>query len=585
MSGELEHWSVEAAKHYLQTVVVVDDEVAIEPPEGSDNAPAGDEALDDVDPYSVEAEGDAGLASEQREVPPVEPRNERRSKSGADLDGAVLSEAFAATGLVCGYVRPNTSEQRNALVEGSYDRLFMRSDVLVLDWTLNGDAGQTTSRLVSRLVRTEPGKLGRLRLICIYTNDPDLYGVRDVLHHELRNAGHDLDVPDNGDGLGLIARDFRISIFGKPGVSRPSIPGISAIPEAELPERIVREFARASHGILPGFALKSLSLLRDNAPTLLQRFRSDLDPAFVSHDLLTGEGKRFAIQLIAREIQSLLESAGAGDMISRERIESWAKVRLADVSFSPQVQKKANYKHVPADSVLELLAQDRADISTLRDDRGGKLGVSNMATVASLFTSVDEARASEEELGRLSCFARDLHSGYSFELEPTLQLGTILVRGDKATVGESASELLDELEHGSGKLEFLLCLQPLCDSERLELDKPRGFPMIPLVEAQMGKEFHFLALDHHKKKRVLAGAAKPHEMIMVPFWRTGEERVVRAVRKDGIPRFTSENGEEFLWIGELRPEHALRVSHELGRLISRVGLDESEWLRNDGLNR
>ncbi|MFI8193191.1 response regulator receiver domain [Streptomyces sp. NPDC085946] len=565
-------------------MVVVDDQVAIEPAEGSDNGPAPEDVVEDFDPLSVEPEPEGGLAGKQSSTEIH--RAEERSAGNEDLDGAVLSEAFAGYGLVCGYVRPKNGDQRNALVEGSYDRLFMRSDVLVLDWTLNGDTGQTTSQLVSRLVHTKQGKLGRLRLICIYTNDPDLYGVRDTLQRKLKDEGHELEVSENGDGLGIVARDFRISVLGKSGVSRPAIPGFSAVSEAELPERIVREFAQASHGILPGFALKSLSLLRDNAPTLLQRFQSDLDPAFVSHDLLTGEGRRFAIQLIAREIQSLLESTGAGDMISRKRIESWAKDRLASGEFVPQVQgKKRALKDVSPDSVLELLAQEKVKIDTLRDSRGGQLGVSKMATVASLFTTADRARASEEELGRLSCFARDLHSGYTFEREPTLQLGTILIRDAGTSVGELAPDPLRESEQDESKREFLLCLQPLCDSERLESDERRGFPMIPLSEVELGKEFHFLALDHCKEKRALAGTAKPHEMIIIPFRPTGSEGVVRAVKRDDIPRFTSDDGEEFLWIGELRPEHALRVSHELGRLISRVGLDESEWLRNDGLNR
>ncbi|MGW0572433.1 response regulator receiver domain [Streptomyces tauricus] len=583
MSTELERWSVEAATHYLQTVVVVDDQLAIELPATLENSPAVGEVVDDIDPLAVEPEFKGAPLSTQ--APPAILTESEPPRSGADLDGATLSEAFASYGLVCGYVRPESAEQRNDLVQGKYDRLFLRADVLVLDWTLNGDTGQTTSQLVARLVKTEKGKLGRLRLICIYTNDPDLYGVRDALQRVLEEEGHELETPENGDGIGLVARDFRISVLGKPEVSRPSIPGVSSVPEAELPERIVREFAQASHGILPGFALKSLSLLRDNAPTLLQRFRNDLDPAFVSHDLLTGEGKRFAIQLIAREIQSLLESAGVSDMVSRERIESWAKLRLANPSLIPQIQgKKSTLKDVSPESVMEVLAQEPIQISNLLDTRGGKLGVSSMATVASLFTSADQAQASEQELGRLSCFSRDLHSGYSFEQEPTLQLGTILARNASGTV-DSDSDLLDKLKSAKSKEAFLLCLQPLCDSEHLEIDKPRGFPMIPLSEVQLGDDFHFLALDHLKQKRHLAGTAKPYEMIMVPFWRTGEERVVRAIRKDGIPRFTSDAGEEFLWIGELRPEHALRVSHEMGRLISRVGLDESEWLRKRGLNR
>jgi hypothetical protein len=578
VTEQLEHWSVDVAMDYLQTVVVVDDQVEIDL-YGSSNAPTGDDILSDVDELSVVAEVD--VAPEAHPVPATTPAQLGNRGSGG-LDGAALSDAFARYGLVCGYVRPTTSEQREELVQGTFDRLFIRSDVLVLDWSLNGDTGQTTTQLVSRLVEPREGKLGRLRLICIYTNDPDLFAVRDALGRSLRAAGHHLDESENAEGLGLIARDFRVSVLGKAGVSRAPLPATAAVPEAELPERVVREFAQACHGILPGFALRSLSLLRDNAPALLQRFRSDLDPAFVSHDLLAGEGKRFAIQLIAREIESLLESTGASDMISRERIESWARVRLADPSLVPKVQKKAVYKDIDSARLLEVLAQDSPDISLLLDVNGGKLGVKSMATVASLFTAPECAKTSEEELGRLSCFSRDLHSGYRGESEPTLQLGTILVRSDDS-LAESATEALVGSDHGESKCEFWLCLQPLCDSERL--DEPRAFPMIPLSEAELGSEFHFLALDHRKQRRVLAGKAKLYDMRMVRFSPSTGERVVRAIKSDRFPYFMSDTGDTYIWIGELRPEHALRVSHEMGHLISRVGLDESEWLRKGGANK
>ncbi|MGW8635388.1 response regulator receiver domain [Streptomyces sp. NPDC055793] len=578
MTAQLENWSVEVAKDYLQTVVVVDDRVAIEPP-GNANAPGDNEILNEVDELTVPAEGEEPADHSASVV--LSSRSEEAETEG--LDGAALSEAFARYGLVCGYVRPANPQQREALIEGAFDRLFMRSDVLILDWSLNGDIGQTTTRLVSRLVEPKEGKLGRLRLICIYTNDPDLYAVRDVLRQSLSSAGHELEVSEGGDGLGLIARDFRVSVLGKPDVSRGPLPAESVVAEGGLPERIVKEFAQASHGILPGFALKSLSLLRDNAPALLQRFRNDLDPAFVSHNLLAGEGKRFAIQLIAREVQSLLESTGAADAISPERIISWARDRYADSSFAPKVQKKNAHKEIDPARVLELLAQEPPKVSSLIDVDGGQLGIRNMATVASLFTTPEKANASEEELGRLSCFARDLHSGYSRESEPTLQLGTLVVRTDEASTSESVTDLLEQAQFGESKHDFWLCLQPLCDSERL--DEPRAFPMIPLAEVKLGSEFSFLALDHRKRSRVLAGKSKLHDMRMVRFSPTGGERVVRSVKKGGVPCFTSDSNEEFLWIGELRPEHALRVSHEMARLISRVGLDESEWLRNDGYNK
>ncbi|MGV9648661.1 response regulator receiver domain [Streptomyces sp. NPDC003554] len=590
MTANLEHWSFGVARDYLQTVVVIDDQLVLGRRTEDANAPDDGESIVEADPYAVVATPEnaqpalaAATSSASYAAPTVETPSASPTLAGG-LDGAALSDAFAHYGLVCGYVRPETDAQLQALVDGSLDRLFIRSDVLVLDWSFNGDLGGTTTRLIRRLLRPQEGRLGRLRLICVYTNEPDLFGIRDAIARELTVEGYVLEESENSEGPGLFTKDFRISVLGKPGVSRTSPLQAAEVDAVDLPQRIVLEFAQASHGILPGFALKSLSVLRDNAPMLLQRFHRDLDPAFVSHDLLTGEGRRFALQLLAREVQSLLESTGAGDIISRRNIEEWVRGRLESPSFVPRIQKKATLKEISSASVLDLLSKERIDLADLRDAAGNQVGMNRVASIASLFAEPEEARSSEEELGRISSFARDLHSGYDGSEEPTLQLGTILIRVDGTIDREAAIDILEELKSGTLDHSFWICLQPLCDSEHIE-ESSRGFPMMPLSEAEVGKEFSFLARDHHSKSRALAGGAKPHEMKMVNFAPTGGEKVIRATKKDGFPRFTSDDGVDWLWVGELRAEQALRVSHEMARMISRVGLDESEWLRENGMNK
>lgn len=36
---------------------------------------------------------------------------------------------------------------------------------------------------------------------------------------------------------------------------------------------------------------------------------------------------------------------------------------------------------------------------------------------------------------------------------------------------------------------------------------------------------------------------------------------------------------QFKWISELKNDHAQRISNDFAAKLSRVGLDESEWLR------
>ena len=43
--------------------------------------------------------------------------------------------------------------------------------------------------------------------------------------------------------------------------------------------------------------------------------------------------------------------------------------------------------------------------------------------------------------------------------------------------------------------------------------------------------------------------------------------------------FESLHGEKFLWLSDLKDAHAQRIANNFAAKLSRVGLDESEWLR------
>lgn len=44
----------------------------------------------------------------------------------------------------------------------------------------------------------------------------------------------------------------------------------------------------------------------------------------------------------------------------------------------------------------------------------------------------------------------------------------------------------------------------------------------------------------------------------------------------------AQRGPRLVWVAQLKPAHAQRVAESIGRELTRVGLDESEWLRLRG---
>ncbi|MFF2383075.1 response regulator receiver domain [Streptomyces sp. NPDC058108] len=573
----LENWSEDVALKYLQTVVVIDDGLLI----GAEGLRhATEESLETVDPLSVdlaevEAEGDSGSGGDRS-------GGANGGFAGDALEGEALLRGFAEQGLVCGLLTPSTQDELQEIKDGTtYKRLFARADVMVLDWSLAGDEGLTTRALIQNLIGQPTGQLGRLRLICVYTNHPDLERIQKELVSDLKSLGVTHGVPDTSKvGWVIQADDFRISILGKMGVSRPPHFAISEVSEGDLPVKIVKEFAQAVHGLMPGLALNSLAILRDNAPLLLQRFNGDLDPAFVSHELLTGQGKRFAVQLISREIQTILEAVDAGSVLSLGNIKSWARAKIAEGNHgSPQV-KIGSVRKFDKAAIIETLSQDDFSVQKLRElppVEGAMIGKARLASLSSLFLSEEDALQSDEHLGRLSCLSRGLHNDYAGAKSPTLQLGTILAL-PSADANRVAQGLSDE-----GHLEYWLCLQALCDSERVH--EPRGFPLIPLRETQQGADFDFLVLDRRGARRTLSAVARPFQMKVVEFAPSPGEDVVRTRKQGGDFTFVDVAAREWYWVAELRAEHALRVSHQMASLISRIGLDESEWLRLSGSNK
>ncbi len=55
--------------------------------------------------------------------------------------------------------------------------------------------------------------------------------------------------------------------------------------------------------------------------------------------------------------------------------------------------------------------------------------------------------------------------------------------------------------------------------------------------------------------------------------------MIRAKEENGTFVFDTTDKKRFEWVSELKSEHAQRIANNFAAKLSRVGLDESEWLR------
>ncbi len=136
----------------------------------------------------------------------------------------------------------------------------------------------------------------------------------------------------------------------------------------------------------------------------------------------------------------------------------------------------------------------------------------------------------------------------------------------------------------SGGDQFLLCLQPRCDSVRLEKDKVWNFPFLILQNAnsKLNVVIKCFGQDDKAIDKKLFYDPKPRNQIVYSFKSiTGD--AIEAIEEDGKFTFDDEghggDKTKFIWVADLQDSIAQRIADELSARVGSVGFDEYEWLR------
>ena len=118
-----------------------------------------------------------------------------------------------------------------------------------------------------------------------------------------------------------------------------------------------------------------------------------------------------------------------------------------------------------------------------------------------------------------------------------------------------------------------MCLQPACDSIRLSGVVP--FPFMTLDSSTDGFD---VVVMHDGQGVRLKVPNRGRYLKMLKFKASNSGAVVAKDAANGYT-FTSSGGVSLKWLGELKPILGQRFAHQMASEMSRVGVDESEWLR------
>jgi hypothetical protein len=531
---------LKVVNRFLHTVVVVDDRAfkeaapqVILPDEDTDPAPGGRGVSDNL-------------------ADPIDPDEH-------DLDAKKVTDAFARDGLICGLLEPTPGS-------GIDDELLMtarRADLVVIDWVLNRDNGAMALSLISKILISEAGtaERQRLRAIAIYTGQRELKEIAGRIQEVLTSVYPNDVLVRHDDGLALTKGPVRIAVFAK-----ENAPELSAdladrrVLFTDLPSRLRKEFSLLTNGLITSVALAALAALRDDTHRILKVLNPSLDAAYLGHRSalpVPEDAERHAVALVASELRSVIEDHDIGRQVQEDVLLRWVADREKQGLKLGNLLVDANEK-ITGEQIVAMLSRGLGSDSELAVIQAmGSVTKSKWKTIKKHATQVFAHTVIE---------ADDADS----ELASCMMLRTLYARPDRML------HLGTVIQCPSG--EYLLCVQPVCDSVRLTADG-RSFPFLKLALSDDDKKHLVIPGDGSVRWKSLLILKNPRDIVMEHFSPTHGQDAISAIRTDDSFVFKNSSGLSFGWICQLKYEFAQKVAVDLASEFAQVAVDPAEIMR------
>lgn len=565
-------------KSFLSNVIAIDDKLFF------GNAISNKEEVASAankDPFafgeeeSGSSEGDSGLGVANISLASSTIRD-RLGKEVHNLDYQDLSLAFAEYGINCSGFIPDV--HRFKTIEDAAENITLsakRVDATILDWRMDENFGAEIGSLakasILKILQHDKSQHGRLRLIVIYTAEPNIAEITGNIAQTLQSV--DFSVLTNKNNINFDNADLefcQITVIEKKTTAK------------ELREEVVSLFTELTIGLLPNATLSTLSELRDKTHHILHTFSRDLDPAYLSHviGLLSSPKVRenaeevaldYAAELIAEELKSMIQISHPLKLsLEKNRIIDWLshinmendddffEIVVGDESGKVGSSRMKELIEATENEQIDAILQSEPKIISKGQD-SLSFFERNRIQVNLKNGTID----SHEKVSIIECKRRDGLSLTNLAYAPNIKLGSIIK--DK-------------------KGKYYVCLQPLCDSVRLSSDASFLFLAVKEVKEPTGKFTHVIQSKTGENIRLMARCSTQC-IRKFDLKRNKTTRTVKASNQAGsneyIIQCKKESGgiEELFWVGELKNNVAQAISNQVAASISRIGLDTNEWLR------
>ncbi len=504
-----------------------------------------------------------------------------------NLDIAQLLKSFERAKKLCALSNPQSDEDFDNIIG-----VARKADVIVLDWKIIVDAGGDieeeedvdeidsrgafTIRLIKHLLQE---KKNEIQLVVVYTGEVELPNiVQSVL-----NACETEGLQQEGENV-IGKPNFKIVVAGKPTLQNR----LNHTPELRnwiieyenIHSHILNEFTKMTEGLISNVALQALTSIRNNSFKLLNIYNKSIDPAFLAHRALlpiVDDAGDILKDSITTSIKAILDYDEIEETCSYSHIAKWIdQSDLSNKNFKINKKElsitKSEIKKWQKDGFLKSFASiwskqfpnDNLDISKLQSTYRENLHKEALK----YFTpnGLDIERIEE----KFSTMTHHKSSFTSPSYIPKLSLGSI-IKGQKTN-------------------QYWICIQQKCDSVRIKRDDIRRFLFLPLMQVSEGKKFNFLVIEEDITIRLLVEydthnlrtikfKANKNEAVYARKFAQSDKYFFKPFYYKSHEDYNKKYDENFVWIFDLKDEHAQRIANTYSSKLSRVGLDESEWLR------
>lgn len=483
------------------------------------------------------------------------------------FDANEISSIFAQKGKLCTIFAPATTEDL-----GFCKTLFSKSDVVVLDWYLNientqqiADAeadveaeeprGIYTLELIKNIVEDATEK--KLKLIIVYTGDgAKLYGITKDIHEAIAtDANYTIDEKRCQVSSANVTILVRAKDNGEKDQLKYNQDLQSKIVKYEdLPDFITAEFARFVGGLLPNFAMSTIASIRNNTSNIIGVFSKDIDPAFLGHYVSIpdcNDAISMLPKIFGTAVANLIEDE---ELPFKEWILAWVKTRENN-----NVTIHDEEIEIKTDKLLEFVESTKSFKKKLKNSFGINIE----------YNEYEKEDAYKKN--SIKMFTEDGFDLSNYKWAKLVQHSNLFSspKNHRLTTGTIIKYKAEEED----KWKYLICIQQSCDSVRIS-EKERPFLFLPLVQGIKGEAVVVGEQDHlivdNKSYSIKLHRFSPNK---------NNANITAELKENGEYVFEDTDGKKFVWVAELKELFAQHIVSAYASQLSRVGIDNSEWIR------